>query len=119
MAQTHYKGLFKKALLQFVTEPDPVLAMLEWVAGQMMQIEAEAKVGAEKGKHSKIRTTHFSGRRVRRLDTRLGTIYLYVPKIRKGGYVPFFVTERKMRIPRDSGRVFRRKAATIPSEAGH
>ena len=95
MAQRHYKGLFKKALLQFVTEPDPVLAMLEWVAGQMMQIEAEAKVGAEKGKHSKDRRTHFSGRRVRRMDTRLGTIYLYVPKLRKGGYVPFFVTERK------------------------
>ena len=95
MAQRHYKGLFKKALLQFVTEPDPVLAMLEWVAEQMMQIEAEAKVGAEKGKHSRVRTTYFSGRRVRRMDTRLGTIYLYVPKIRKGGYVPFFVTERK------------------------
>jgi len=31
MAQLHYKGLFKKALLQFVSEPDPVLAMLEWV----------------------------------------------------------------------------------------
>jgi len=25
----------------------------------------------------------------------------------------------KVRIPRESGRVFRRKAATIPSEAGH
>jgi putative transposase len=95
MAQKHYKGLFKKALLQFVTEPDPVLAMLEWVASQMMLIEAEAKVGAEKGKHSKVRTTHFSGKRVRRMDTRLGTIYLYVPKVRKGGYIPFFVTERK------------------------
>ena len=95
MAQPHYKGLFKKALLQFVTEPDPVLAMLEWVAGQMMQIEAEVKVGAEKGRHAKDRRTYFSGKRVRRMDTRLGTIYLYVPKLRKGGYVPFFVTERK------------------------
>jgi putative transposase len=95
MAQPHYKGLFKKALLQFVSEPDPVLAMLEWVAGQMMLIEAEAKVGAEKGRHAKDRRTYFSGKRVRRMDTRLGTIYLYVPKLRKGGYVPFFVTERK------------------------
>jgi len=69
--------------------------MLEWVARQMMLIEAEAKVGAEKGKHSKNRRTYFSGARVRRMDTRLGTIYLYVPKLRKGGYVPFFVTERK------------------------
>jgi hypothetical protein len=36
-----------------------------------MLIEAEAEVGAEKGKHSKVRTTHFSGKRVRRMDTRL------------------------------------------------
>jgi transposase-like protein len=61
----------------------------------MMLIEAEAKVGAEKGKHARDRRTYFSGKRVRRMDTRLGTIYLYVPKLRKGGYVPFFVTERK------------------------
>ena len=51
--------------------------------------------GGEKGKHFKDRKTYFSGARVRRMDTRLGTIYLYVPKLRKGGYVPFFVTERK------------------------
>jgi putative transposase len=95
MAQAHYKALLGKVLLGFITEKDPVLAMLEWVAHQMMLIEAEAKVGAEKGKHSKKRRTYFSGARVRRMDTRLGTIYLYVPKVRKGGYVPFFVTERK------------------------
>lgn len=27
-------------------------------------------------------------------DTRMGTMYLFVPKLRKGGYVPFFVTEK-------------------------
>ena len=95
MAQTHYKALLGKVLLGFISETDPVLAMLEWVARQMMLIEAESKVGAEKGKHSKERRTYFSGARVRRMDTRLGTIYLYIPKLRKGGYVPFFVTERK------------------------
>ena len=36
-----------------------------------------------------------SGTRVRRFDTRMGTIYLLIPKVRKGGYVPFFVTEKK------------------------
>ncbi len=95
MAPNHYKGLLKKVLLGFITEQDRVLALLEWVARQMMLIEAEARVGAEKGKHSKDRKTYFSGARVRRMDTRLGTIYLYIPKLRKGGYVPFFVTERK------------------------
>jgi transposase-like protein len=95
MAQQHYKALFKKALLQFITEPDPFLAMLKWVMTEMMRIEVEAKVGVAKGQHSKDRTTHFSGGRARRVDTRMGTVYLVVPKIRKGGYVPFFISERK------------------------
>lgn len=25
----------------------------------------------------------------------MGTMYLMVPKVRQGGYIPFFVTERK------------------------
>jgi len=95
MAQIHYTEVFKKKLIDFIAEEDPILAMLEWTAQQLMQIEAETKVGAEKGKHSKDRLTHFSGTRVRRMDTRLGTIYLLIPKLRKGGYIPFFVTERK------------------------
>jgi len=95
MAQQHYRTPFKKALLQFITEPDPFLSMLKWVMTEMMRIEAEAKVGATKGKHAKERTTYFSGARARRVDTRLGTVYLLVPKIRKGGYVPFFISERR------------------------
>ena len=95
MAQSHYKALLGKVLLGSISEDDAVLALLEWVAHQMMLIEAKGKVGAEKGKHSKARKKYFSGARVRRMDTRLGTIYLYVPKLRKGGYVPFFVTKRK------------------------
>lgn len=31
---------------------------------------------------------------MRRFDTRMGTMYLFVPKLRKGGYVPFFVTKK-------------------------
>ena len=95
MAQQHYRTPFKKALLQFITEPDPFLAMLKWVMTDMMRIEAEAKVGAAKGKHAQDCTTYFSGARARRVDTRLGTVYLLVFKVRKGGYIPFFVSERR------------------------
>ncbi len=95
MARNHYKEIFRKVLLGFISEEDPILAMLEWVSQQMMQIEAETKVGTRKGKHSKERQTYFSGTRVRRMDTRLGTIYLFIPKLRKGGYVPFFLTQRR------------------------
>jgi len=86
---------FKKMLLEFMTEPDPLYSMLQWFTQQLMQMEAEAKVGAEKGRHSSERKTYFSGTRVRRFDTRLGTMYLLVPKLRNGGYIPFFVTEKK------------------------
>ena len=95
MAQQYYRTPFKKALLQFITEPDPFLAMLKWVMTEMMRIETEAMVGAAKGKHRKERATYFSGGRARRVDTRMGTVYLVVPKVRKGGYVPFFISERR------------------------
>ncbi len=81
-------------LLKFLAEPDPVLAMLEWLCRQMMEVEIENKLNASKGEHSLQRVGYRSGTRVRRLDTRMGTMYLLEPKVRKG-YVPFFVTERK------------------------
>ena len=95
MARLNYIDYFKRALLEFVLEDDPLYAMLQWMTEKIMQLEAEQKVGAQKGTHSTERTTHFSGNRLRRFDTRMGTMYLLVPKLRKGGYVPFFVTERK------------------------
>ncbi len=74
MAQRHYRSDLRTALLQFIAEPDPLLCMLRWVMTELMRIESEAKVGAAKGKHSGERMTHFSGTRVRRVDTRLGTV---------------------------------------------
>jgi putative transposase len=95
MAKRDDTTLFKALLLQFIGEEDPLLSMLQWTTHQLMQVEAENKVGAEKGKHTRDRRTYFSGYRWRRFDTRLGTTYLCVPKLRNGGYIPFFVVERK------------------------
>jgi|GEM_PF-917480 len=95
MAQRDYKPFLEKWLIRFLLEDDPIKAMLEWLLVELMQIEGEAKVGTPRVKHSKERKTYFSGRRVRRLERRVGTIYLVVRKVRKGGYVPFFVVERK------------------------
>lgn len=95
MAKQNNKEILGKILADFIAEDDPLLSMLQWMTDQMMLIEAEKKVGAEKGEHNKERQTYFSGKRARRFDTRMGTMYLLVPKVRKGGYVPFFVTEKK------------------------
>ena len=69
--------------------------MLKWVMTEIMRNEAEAKVRATKGKHAKEHTTYFSGARACRADTRLGTACPFVPKVPKGGYVPFFISERR------------------------
>ena len=95
MAHKNHTPFLKKMLLEFITEPDPLYAMLEWLINELMTLEAENKVGAKKGEQCPTRATHFSGTRVRRFDTRVGTIYLLVPKLRKGGSIPFLVTERK------------------------
>ena len=86
---------FKKLLTEFVLEEDPLYAMLQWMTQNLIQFEAENVVGAKKGKHDKNRNTSFSGTRTRRLHTRMGTLYLMIPKVRKGGYIPFFLTDKK------------------------
>lgn len=82
-------------LLQCMTQPDPMLSMLEWLCTRLMETEVDQQLGAEKSQRSDGRSGYRSGYRPRRLDTRMGTMYLMVPKVRQGGYIPFFVTERK------------------------
>ena len=95
MAQQKDTTNLSGMLLQFMGTADPMLNMLEWLCSQMMETEISNKIGAEKHEQSQERTSHRCGFRTRRLDTRMGTMYLLVPKVRNGGYIPFFVTERK------------------------
>lgn len=81
--------------MEFLLCTDPILEMLKWLLDEFMKVESEIKVGAEKSKHSQERKTYFSGYRPRRFDTRLGTFYFLVPKLRNGGYIPFFLQEKK------------------------
>lgn len=60
----------------------------------MMEAEVSSKIMAQKSERTEERAGYRSGYRVRRFDTRMGTMYLFVPKLRKGGYVSFFVTEK-------------------------
>ena len=95
MAQQKDTTNLAGTLLQFMGMADPMLSMLEWLCAQMMEAEVSNQLGAEKHQQSTERTGHRCGFRPRRLDTRMGTMYLMVPKVRSGGYIPFFVTERK------------------------
>jgi transposase-like protein len=55
--------------------------MLSWVTEQLMEIEVSHRTGVVKGKHSGDRKTSRSGYRSRRWDTRVGTVFLSVPKV--------------------------------------
>jgi putative transposase len=95
MAQRKNTTNLTELLLQCVGQPDPMLSMLEWLCAQLMEAEVSEQVGAEKSERADSRSGYRCGYRPRRLDTRMGTMYLMVPKVRQGGYIPFFVTERK------------------------
>ena len=81
--------------MKFVSEEDPMLSMLKWLCERLMEAEVDTKLGAEKSERVSNRQGYRSGYRIRRFDTRLGTMYLMVPKIRNGGYIPFFVEAKK------------------------
>lgn len=83
-----------KLLLSFMAEQDPMQSMLQWLCEQMMDVELATKIQANKSERTDERKGYRSGYRVRRFDTRMGTMYLFVPKLRQGGYIPFFVSEK-------------------------
>ena len=95
MAQKNHTTNLTELLLQCVAQPDPMLSMLEWLCSQLMEAEVSQQLGAGKSERVDSRSGYRCGYRPRRLDTRMGTMYLMVPKVRHGGYIPFFVTERK------------------------
>ena len=86
-----------------MTQPDPMLSMLEWLCTRLMETEVDQQLGAEKSQRSDGRSGYRAAT-VRAVWTHVwGTMYLMVPKVRQGGYIPFFVTERK----RSEARSFR------------
>ena len=95
MAQNQNTINFTQMLFNFMNQEDPMLSMLQWLCSQLMEAEVSAQLKADKSERNEERSGYRSGYRARRLDTRLGTMYLLVPKVRRGGYVPFFVNAYK------------------------
>jgi putative transposase len=63
----------------------------------LMGAEADALCGAGLGERSPERTNRRNGYRRRRLDTRVGTIQLAIPKLRAGSYFPDWLLEPRRR----------------------
>ena len=82
LAEKHADGDFLRALGQYVLQ-------------ELMELEAQAKCGAGKNERSEDRVNQRNGYRERRLETRIGTMSLQIPKLRQGSYFPSFLNPRK------------------------
>jgi len=70
--------------------------LAEAVLQRLMEFGVEGLVGAGRYERSDGRATHRNGYRERDLETRLGTLELKIPKLRRGSYFPGFLEPRKM-----------------------
>jgi putative transposase len=66
----------------------------------LMGAEADAACGAALGERSAERVNQRNGYRPRRLDTRVGTLELAIPKLRQGSYYPDWLLEPRRRAER-------------------
>jgi putative transposase len=66
----------------------------------LMSAEADAACGAGHGERSADRVNQRNGYRERRLDTRVGTLDLEIPKLRQGSYFPDWLLEPRRRAER-------------------
>jgi putative transposase len=73
--------------------------VLEFVQS-LMSAEADAACGAALGERSADRINRRNGYRDRRLDTRVGSLELAIPKLRQGSYFPDWLLEPRRRAER-------------------
>jgi len=69
-------------------------AMLS-VLRELMEVEISQKTGASLGERTSERVCMRNGYRERRLDTRVGSLALPIPKLREGSYFPSFLEPRR------------------------
>lgn len=62
---------------------------------QVMDVEVGQLVGAASHERTENRQNQRNGYRDRRWDTRVGTVNLAIPKVRKGSYMPSFLEPRR------------------------
>jgi transposase-like protein len=85
-----------QALLAKQPDADVVREMLGFTAQRLMELDVETKTGAAHGERNPDRLTQRNGYRDRSWETRVGTIELRIPKLRKGSYFPEFLEPRRV-----------------------
>ena len=93
------RGIDRTELIELLAETvnneNPILHLMEFFLGHLMEAEVEVIVGADRSERTEKRKNYRSGYRDRRFDTRLGSMDLKIPKLRTGGYVPCFLNHGK------------------------
>ena len=83
------------------TDDDPLKGILHFMIQLLMSAEADVLCGADYGKRTSERVNSRNGYRPpRAFDTRLGTLDLLIPKLRKGSYYPGWLLEPRKRSER-------------------
>lgn len=77
------------------TEVDALKEGLVLLVQELMEAEVKEKTGAERYERAKSRRTYRNGYRPRRWDTRVGTVMLRIPKLRRGSYFPSLLQPRR------------------------
>jgi transposase-like protein len=88
-------GLLGEAVAE--ASPDLMRSLLKSIINALLSADADAVFGPEWGRPTPGRTPHHNGKRHRDLDTRVGTIDVAIPKLRKGAYFPEWLLERRKR----------------------
>jgi putative transposase len=78
-------------------DPDLVRSMLQAFAEQLMAADASAACNAGFGERTPARVNSRNGYRARDWDTRVGTIDLQIPKLRRDSYYPSWLLEPRRR----------------------
>lgn len=76
-------------------DADPMRALLGRALKIIMEAEANALCGAAHGERTEERVNQRNGYRRRLFETRVGSISLDIPKLRKGTYFPSFLDARR------------------------
>lgn len=80
--------------------PDGLRDLVQQFVEFLMAAEVDGICNASYGERSAERTNSRNGTRERRWDTRVGTIDLSIPKLRKGSYFPGWLLEPRRRSER-------------------
>ncbi|MFE2971012.1 IS256 family transposase [Streptomyces sp. NPDC059340] len=74
-----------------------IRVLAQRILQELIEAEATAHIGAERGEHTETRTTMRNGHREKVLTTQAGDLDLAIPKVRTGSFFPSLL-ERRRRI---------------------